>query len=596
MASTDFFCRVGTGTATTLAAPGHAIAGTTFNVGSTAAYPTTTGVFFAVDTFDTLTGKRVPGSYTVWQGDVINSTTLSGCVLRFGTDQNYTAGSTTRVYMPINNARENRLVEGLLISHSQDGKLLPAAVQTALGTGNLANTGFNALGFNPNTVTYNGNRSYTCVFNGTDLSTVLSAGMRIRTTRTVAAPTQSTSLNGTTQFWSKTAPAGMTFTDDFTCMGWVKLSSYGAGQQGVISRFDGTNGWALDINPSGTVRIIGITSPNSRAISSFQSVPLNKWVHIAATLDMSANTGSIFIDGVLVPSTIGGTATALIQAGNLQVGAENAAAFFPGKIAQAGAFSAVLSQATIQSYYSQGLTSTAPSLVSAYSFDGNATDLNTTNANNLTATAAAGFTADGPFGGQANGTVSSTLDYGIVQKVDFATNTTVVIQVAEGCTIPTTGGVTSVAYSSQKAPYGFPSQRGKWTVEMINRVLPTGQVATVGVWYNNGSMQLVVPVGEWQLTNNVGVIQVNNTAGAIQLYSTLSTTISSEVDTTTTTYAEANPQTSFQFQSNRTVNTSLLVSTIYYELIKAAAGVAPITLYLRGDQGSAIIRAENALL
>src|SRR5690348_15815627 len=55
----------------------------------------------------------------------------------------------------------------------------------------------------PNTVTANGNRSYSLVFNSTDLTSYLSTGMRFRTTRTVAAPTQCTSLNGSTQYYSK---------------------------------------------------------------------------------------------------------------------------------------------------------------------------------------------------------------------------------------------------------------------------------------------------------------------------------------------------------------------------------------------------------
>jgi LysM repeat protein len=36
---------------------------------------------------------------------------------------------------------------------------------------------------------------------------------------------------------------------------------------------------------------------------------------------------------------------------------------------------------------------------------------------------------------------STTLDYGIIMKASFSTNTTLTIQVPEGCTIPTSGGV-----------------------------------------------------------------------------------------------------------------------------------------------------------
>jgi len=149
MANTDFFTRVGApGTATTLTAPGHAIGGTTFNVVSTSNWPTTTSAIFAVDIFDLATGKRVPDSYTEWQGDVTSTSAISNAVIRFGNDKAYPAGTTTRVYIPVASSRENRLVDGLLVGHTQSGThntftetaIVPtAAIQDlAVTTGKLA--------------------------------------------------------------------------------------------------------------------------------------------------------------------------------------------------------------------------------------------------------------------------------------------------------------------------------------------------------------------------------------------------------------------------------------------------------------------------
>lgn len=123
----DYFTHVGSpGTATTLAAPGHTIAGTTFNVVSTTNWPTDTGVIFAVDTVTVTNGVEVRnvGSYTEWEGVVTSSTTISNATLRYGTDQNYSAGSTTRVYIPVSSSRENRLADGLLVAHNQDGSMI----------------------------------------------------------------------------------------------------------------------------------------------------------------------------------------------------------------------------------------------------------------------------------------------------------------------------------------------------------------------------------------------------------------------------------------------------------------------------------------
>jgi hypothetical protein len=127
---TDVFCKVGEpGTATTMTAPGHTIGGTSISVVSTANYPTDTGVIFAIDTVSIVDGKEVRdvGSYTEWEGTVGGATTLENMVLKYGDDQNYPAGATTRVYIPVSSSRENRLVDGLLVAHAQSGILLGTA-------------------------------------------------------------------------------------------------------------------------------------------------------------------------------------------------------------------------------------------------------------------------------------------------------------------------------------------------------------------------------------------------------------------------------------------------------------------------------------
>lgn len=124
---TDYFTHVGVpGTATTLSAPGHSVAGTTINVVSTSNWSTDTGVIFAMDTVTLVNGveTRVVGSYTEWEGVVTSATVIGSMVLRYGTDQNYPAGSTTRVYIPVSSSRENRLVDGLLVSHKQTGAMI----------------------------------------------------------------------------------------------------------------------------------------------------------------------------------------------------------------------------------------------------------------------------------------------------------------------------------------------------------------------------------------------------------------------------------------------------------------------------------------
>jgi len=517
-AVTDYFKKVGSpGNATSLASPGHTIGGTTFTVDSTSLWPTDTGVTFAVDVVTLVNGEevRTTGTYTVWDGVVSSATTITGAVLRYGTDQNYSAGTLTRVYILPTSTRENKLVDGILVNHNQTGthKTLTddsgnewikqtstaSAVNevtianaatgngptisatgdntnidlnfTAKGTGQIKYAGrhdaWNTGVPVPDTVAANGNRSYTLTHNSTDLTDYLSPGMRLRTTRTVSAPTQCTSLNGTTQYYSKSSPAAMTFTDDFVVSAWVKLSSYPASDSGIVSRFNGTSGWILVAKTNGQITLQGYNAGggNASTVTSYQSIPLNKWVHISAQLDMSTFTATtttsyVMIDGVDVPASVtrtGTNPTALVQAGNLEIGSFNGGTnFFPGKIAQVAIYNAKVTQATILASINQGLSGSETSLISAYSFNNAITDLSA-NANNLTANGAAVATnADSPFGGQASGLISATLDYAEIVDVTFSTNTTVTVRVPYGNTIPTSGGVSAVSYSTQEAPYGMP--------------------------------------------------------------------------------------------------------------------------------------------
>lgn len=470
-----------------------------------------------------------------------------------------------------------------------------SAILALIATGS---NGWTALPYTPNSVTYNGNRSYGLVFNSVDLTGTLSSGMRMKSTRTVGAPTQCTSLNGTTQSYSKSSPTGMTFTTAYTAMAWVKLAAYSGSDQYIMSRFS-TTGWRLRILATGQVAVRGDGASN-REFTSSQSVPLNKMIHIAATLDMAAGTANIYFDGILIPSTsTGSTGTSLTQAGNLEIGTSAGAGFFNGKIVQAAIFSAVLTQATIQSYISQSLAGTESSLISAYSFNNSINDLNATNANNLTANGSAVATnADSPFGGQAGGGISSTLDYAIIQSVNFSTNTTIVVQVPEGCTIPTSGGVTSVGYSGSKAPYGMPMQRRKWSVfALILGAARSSQASAVaGTWYNVGSTQLNVPIGEWELSHSSSPIVAATTGSEISATLSTANNTASNPEFIGQSFLASTATFGASIYKSRPV--SVTTATTYFHNLVQQNG-SSVTLFNADSSAFAqpiIIQAENAYL
>lgn len=485
-----------------------------------------------------------------------------------------------------------------------NGNIQDVRSQVLLNTGTSTSTsGWQAQTAVPTTITALGNRSYTVLFPSVDLTGTVSTGMRLKLTRTVTAPTQCTSLNGTTQYYSRASAsvAGMTFTDDFVVSAWVKLSSYAAGT--IASRFDGTSGWVLDLQSNGTVRLSGFNAgaANVSRVDSYQSVPLNKWVHIAAQLDMSAFTATtttsyVMIDGVDVPAFVtraGTNPTALVQAGNLNIGAYNGASeFFPGKLAQVAIYSAKVTQATIKASMNQTLTGSETSLISAYSFNNSINDLSA-NANNLTANGSATATnADTPFTQTQTGVTAGTTNYAIITAASFSTNTTLTVQVPEGDTIPTSGGVSAVAYSTQKVPYGFPSQRTKWSVLFHHRASASQGTPTANTWYNPSSqLALNVPVGSWKL-RAVASIYVNRASGAVSVYMTLADTAgNTENDRLYSTYGEAVAQTDWALPMVVTRDLDLAAAANYYLNFKTAtAGITSI--FIRSDNQTSVIEAE----
>ena len=210
------------GTATTLASPGHTIGGTSITVGSTTNWPTATAVAFAIDRAELVGGQEVqiPGTYTEWIGVVTGATTIGSMTISSdspNSDQNYSAGSLTRVYIPVSATRENKIVEWGLVHADQDGTLkadavdVTAVIKDAVITPQKLNSR-TRLGWIDNelsavsTVTHNGNRSYDVVFAST-VASILSEGMRLEFTKVTAGNAyMGGAFNGSSHYFTKTAP------------------------------------------------------------------------------------------------------------------------------------------------------------------------------------------------------------------------------------------------------------------------------------------------------------------------------------------------------------------------------------------------------
>lgn len=366
------------------------------------------------------------------------------------------------------------------------------------------------------TVTALGNRSYSLVHATTDLTGYLSPGMRLKLTRTATAPTQCTSLNGTTQGWSKATPTGITFVGDHSYHFKIKPTAYQSGF--LMSRLTGgLTGFALLVTSTGQIQIQYGNGASLTQISTYQSVPLNKETTIDVAVSVAAKTAVVLFDGTSVPTfLVAGTATTVVQpaaATTIAIGMDQTPAnFFAGSIAQAWLATTAVATATLQAMIGQTVTGAESNCIGAWTFNGNANDSNA-NANNLSATGSAVATATSPF--FAQGATAGSLEYGIITATSFSTNTTLTVQVPEGSALPTSGGVSAISYSTQAVPYGFPRDKNKWRLASI---LKTAGATTSNVTYGaylSAGYQLIVPIGVWDIgqlagnVNNASTTEVN---------------------------------------------------------------------------------------
>jgi hypothetical protein len=378
----------------------------------------------------------------------------------------------------------------------------------------------------PNTITDNGGRNYSIVFNSTDYTDELSAGMKLKLTRTVTAPTQCADLeNGSSQYLSRATGSLTgtlsTITDDITVMAWVKLESY-INPQYIASRHDGTNGWFVRIDDSGRVVIAGASAAAVDSGTTTTALPLNRWVHVAATLDMSGTASTIYFDGVAQSVTyVNGGSSSWTAVGNFAIGAiGTGAGYLDGKICQVGIFNAVLSQATINSYKGQTLSGSETNNIGAWTLANSVADSNS-NASTLTANGSALTTSvDSPFAGGANATsitayTAGTTEYAEVFNVTFSTNTTVVVQVPEGYALPTSGGISAVAYSTAYNPLGHPGSinvLGELHLGTDFTTTSTTAVAVTGM-----TIPIYVPAGKQLEVNFSGDLRNQSTAAGTGL-------------------------------------------------------------------------------
>lgn len=500
----------------------------------------------------------------------------------------------------------NSMINGIFVGHNPDGTFKASAIRSALGITPGSFAGWENLGHTVGTITPKGNRSYEITLTGVDARSQLTEGMRARTTRSVAASDTSFLLDGSNDYYVKTAPNKMGFTDDFATGFWIYPTAYPTTFAGIASRYNGTSGWEFLMDSKGSIILIGHNagSSNFRGVTSYQSVPLNRWTFVAAQLDMSAHTPTpttsyVMMNGVDVPAYVSQSGTnpgSLVAAGNLEIGSTNGGTnAFSGYIGDGGIFSAKVTQATMLGYMNQKLTGSEANLASGY-INGSVNDVNTTTPNNLVATNGATTITNAPYGNRG---ASTTLDYGVImtKPVYALSNTTFTVQVPEGCTLPTTGGIASIDYATADIPYGFPRAKGRWELRAVQMSNPTGTTLAQNTWLNPQGLRILTPAGAWIAGYELNPTGYKPSSGSIDLMTTLSTSPTAESDRELSSFAQSEQATggTISLRVNVTRRKQIEVSTptlLYGNILTTRAGGVDAAGWT--PEIPAILKLENA--
>lgn len=191
------------------------------------------------------------------------------------------------------------------------------------------------------------------------------------------------------------------------------------------------------------------------------------------------------------------------------------------------------------------------------------------------------------------------LIYGIITAVT-STSITFLHEIdptdSQALYLMTDNPITAIYCSTQKAPFGFPLDPDKWTVETEDTSLRSQTPADISTWYNLGSISIEIPIGVWKVGYSVVLNCSDDSAGDYFIvYSTLSTANNSETDKDFTVKMQMNAQigannTSFQINTGREKILNLSTKDTYYLNGKSSAPSLG-DIKFRGNDTPTLIRA-----
>ena len=166
------------------------------------------------------------------------------------------------------------------------------------------------------------------------------------------------SFNGTSSYVDLGNPALLQIAGSTTVSAWVKAAANPADDGQIVAKSDDNTGWQLKTSPDTGPETFGMavsTGSNTRIQRYSTTVrSLNTWYHVAGVDDASAQTLSIYVNGVLDNGTLSGVVpSSQVNSGvNVNIGRRSPGTwggfYFNGVVDEVRIYNRALTQAEIQ--------------------------------------------------------------------------------------------------------------------------------------------------------------------------------------------------------------------------------------------------------
>ena len=155
--------------------------------------------------------------------------------------------------------------------------------------------------------------------------------------------------------------------------------------------------------------------------------------------------------------------------------------------------------------------------------------------------------------------------------------------------IVSTAALSSPYYSMVKAPFGFPLNPLKWTVEVSDNAQRAQATPGQNTWYNPGSITISFPIGIWRVYYRTCIRANDASASTWNVESTLSTANNSESDNDFTNRITTGSLATTSAMMTAEKYLSITTKTPYYLNIRTTIASLD-AIDIRGDLNKTIIR------